>query len=226
MGAMMTDTKRFPYLRGLTMLGATLALAACGGSDSDDDSVALDSVVGQYSGVYQDADGQPNLATVTLIGNDNLTFVGLDEQDRRTEYSGTFDSGSGAVSFAGADCDTGGDHLTCDIDGVSVRLDVVNDATAPAVSDLAGDYQLRIDGALYPLTLASDGQFSLAANGCETAGTVSPALHGQVLAVAITGDDCGGSLARGYLEAEPLYTDDDALAVYLPASDLSGYWIR
>ena len=216
--------------RSLLVLTTTLLLAACGGSDSDDGddaAVAVDKLAGQYAGVYQD-DGAPRLATVTVIDSDDLTLVVLDEQDRRSEYSGRYAAKTGTFEFAGGgSCQAADEALQCTLDGQSVTLAASTaESLDYSVADLAGRYQVRLDGELYTLTAVSDGDFTVSVNGCDTAGNLSLALDGTLVAVRLTSAECGGTLVNGYLSTDSLYASHDVLVTYLPGSELSGYWIR
>lgn len=222
---------RFIQYRSWLVLGCLLPLGACGGSGSDNDSdqaAGLDELKGQYSGAYLDSDGQPNLAIATLVDTGNLTLVILDEQDRRTEYSGRYDAASKSVSFDGAaSCQVATAGLSCSLDGESIALtEVAPEDLGYNVADLAGTYQVRIDGELQSLVLNNDGQFAIDINRCETTGQLASALEGKVVVVKLTGSDCGSTLVNGFIETDSLYDDQDVLVTYLPGSELSGFWLR
>ncbi|WP_148864507.1 hypothetical protein [Marinobacter fonticola] len=223
--------KRFFHYRSALVFGSLLVLSACGGSDSDDDgdqAITLGELKGRYSGAYLDSDGQPNLTMATLVDTSNLTLVILDEQDRRTEYTGRYDATSKGVSFGGAtSCQAVSAGLSCSLDGKTVALASAEvDSLAYDVADMAGTYRIRIDGELQSLVLESDGQFSVNNKRCETTGLLASALEGKVIIARLTGSDCGSALTNGFIETDSLYSDHDVVVAYLPGSELSGHWIR
>lgn len=212
----------------LLALACPLLLAACGNSDSD---TTADDVVeaAQYQGVYLTSDGRPQLATVAISDSGESTLSILDDEDYVSVAAGSIDGN--AISFGTTgECAIGPDNLNCDFintqSGDAVSLSPVTDEFAPELSALAGKYNLLVDGTIMTLSIAGDGTFSGTLMSCEANGQIEAAPGGQLLTIQVESGLCGDSRQFGFIETNNLYETNDALAVYLPDSELSGYWIR
>lgn len=208
----------------LLALACPLVLAACG----DDDNNAA-TQAGQYQGVYLAADGNPRLATVAINESGQSTLAVLDEEDNSSVSRGTTDGGK--ISFGSAgDCEINASSLACSLDtldGSDVPLLSQEPSSAPTVSALAGQYTLLTDGNdEVTIAVAEDGSFTGTLMGCEASGQIEPMDEGGLLTIAVQSGLCDDGGQFGFIESNQLYEASDSLAVYLPGSELSGYWIR
>lgn len=218
-------------LPGSSLLTAiALLLTACGGDSHyrDDNTGGTDGLRGQYSGVYQDQEGRPALATVTVIDEQNLTLVMRDDNDQPSLYTGVYDTRAALLTFTDqGSCEAEAGTLSCLFNDIPVTLNPRSDLPAtPDLSALAGTYQHRGDDGIATLNADSDGAFEVESNACHSVGRWTTVLDGRLMAISVTRSSCANTPLNGYLEVDGLYTDSDTLEVHLPDTALAGFWFR
>ncbi|AFT71203.1 Lipoprotein, putative [Alloalcanivorax dieselolei B5] len=212
---------------GALLAAIALLLTACGGDSNhrDDNTSGLR---GQYTGVYQDQQGRPALATVTVIDEQNLTLVLRDDNDQTSRYTGVHDTQAALLTFTDqGSCEAEAATLSCRFNDIPVTLNPRSDLPAtPDLSALAGAYQHRGDDGIATLNADSDGTFEVESEACHSAGRWAAAPDGRLMAISVTSSSCAEAPLNGYLKVDGLYTDGDTLEVHLPDTALAGFWFR
>jgi hypothetical protein len=206
-------------------------LSACGGGNgkSTQQQFEEDALVGSYSQAYVDNLGQPHLLKAVLLDAQNLTLVDFDAEDNTRVYAGNYSANNGAAKVAFGDmaqCQKEGQLLSCVVQGQTLMLTADTAETLPTLSSLSGGYAVMFNGAHTPIAVDAAGKFSLSYNNCPLKGEISLGANNTQLGLRITSASCGYSLAKGFVEFNSLYSSNDSLAVYLPSSPLSGYWLH
>lgn len=217
-------------MRMMLVAAATALLAACGGDSSNDPATSQNddgtAGGGVYSGVYQDDNGDPRLATVVLDEAIAPLLLIHDEQDYVTPVSGS-KSGS-AYGFAEAgSCSATDSGLDCTLEGQSLSLQP-HKADLPAVdmASLAGEYRLLLDEAPLSLSIDEAGSIQFQLDGCDGEGRLFLLQDDTLVGIDLPSQSCASDALSGVIELHSLAQANDALAVYVPDSAFAGYWLR
>jgi hypothetical protein len=213
----------------LCLLGSLLSACGGGNGTSTQQHFAEEGLAGSYSQAYLDRQGQPHLLKAVLLDSQNLTLVEFDAEDNSHAYAGRYlpEKTSSNIVFGDlAQCQKEGQMLSCVVQGQALTLAIEAPASAPDVSTLSGNYSVMLNGVRTAIELNAQGQFSLSYNNCPFKGELSVEVSHTQIGVRISSVACGYSLARGFIELESLYSNNDSLAIYLPESPISGHWLR
>ena len=211
---------------------AAASLAACGGDSSDDpapeggngDSQAR---TGVYSGGYQNDEGDPQLATLVADTQQGHVLLIHDEEDRVSRYRAVADDAQ--IHFADAgDCTRSENGFACTLQGQALTLIGVpaGSLASAELASLAGDYTLLLAGDVLTLSVNDAGQVVFSRDGCDGEGRLFPLQDGALIGVEMPSQSCAGDTLRGVVELGTLSRTHDVLAVHVPGSDFSGFWLR
>lgn len=208
------------------------ALSACSieiNTDDEDtkqpqeDNYQVADIAGVYQAVITNQANNPNLVTVSLIDEDNLTLLIEDELDQASVYAGQFDGQDGSVTFNNDWHCAKQVELICTADAQSIELSQVSKPLDITLADLSSDYQMMHQQQLVDITITQDGHFTAMQGDCLIDGQIHEQFMQTWLEISVNQSDCS-PMSSGFIRVDPIANSANSLAVFMPNSPLAGYW--